>query len=99
MSNSRSSHAGIDLRMALILFASLAVAIAAGVLTFIAGTHWALAVLSGGGSFAATCVFLDWLIASTTAQIPALTEKSPREYHITSDQQVSHVPGQEKRRG
>ena len=58
----RPRRDGIDLRLALILISSLLVGLIAGLLTFVAGSPWALAVISGGAAFGASCFFFDWLI-------------------------------------
>lgn len=53
---------GIDLRTALILMASLIVAIIVGLLTYVATRQWALAVLAGGAAVASSALFFDWFL-------------------------------------
>ncbi|MEU8522896.1 hypothetical protein [Streptomyces sp. NBC_01216] len=47
----------MTVRAAVILMLGTQVAVAAGVLTLLAGNAWALAVLAAGGAFAGTIAF------------------------------------------
>ncbi|MDH6455515.1 MULTISPECIES: hypothetical protein [unclassified Streptomyces] len=53
----RSQEPLMTLRAAVILILGLQIAVAAGVLTVLAGRTWAVAVLAAGGSFAGTVAF------------------------------------------
>lgn len=53
----RSQEPLMTVRAAVILILGVQVAVAAGVLTVLAGNAWAVAVLAGGGAFAGTVAF------------------------------------------
>jgi len=47
----------MTVRAAVILIPGTQIAVAAGVLTVLAGNHWAVAVLAAGGAFVGTVAF------------------------------------------
>jgi hypothetical protein len=53
----RSQEPLMTVRAAVILIPGTQIAVAAGVLTVLAGNHWAVAVLAAGGAFVGTVAF------------------------------------------